>query len=105
MFVLSGTLRYWTDERDVHERALDRVVFEFEETWEPSLIVEEIYVAELDGLRVRLSEFAGGMGELSMSGRAIKVEGFRHAALVDWVIHAGGGALPQADMIDRALED
>ena len=61
--------------------------------------------AELDGLRVRLSEFAGGMGELSMSGRAIKVEGFRHAALVDWVIHAGGGALPQADMIDRALED
>ncbi len=104
-FALSGTLRFWNDDdAPPRELELDRVIFTYETTYEPSLIVEEVYLAWVGSRAVRYSEYDGGMGTRSWSGRAIKVEGFRHAALVNWRIHRGerDDGAPQRELVDHS---
>ncbi len=82
MPTLSGTLRFWSSGQNPTEVRLERVDFVFERTYEPSMIVEEIFVAEVAGRRVRYGEIRG-----LATGMSIKVEGAEHAELVDWVCH------------------
>lgn len=82
MPTLSGTLRFWNDDEPVTTIVLDRVDFTFHETWEPSLVIEERYVADLAGKRVTYAEIRG-----YATGVAISVNGADHAELVDWVTH------------------
>ena len=101
MRVISGTLRFWNDGASVEECRLDRVTFAFEGTWEPSLVVEHNYVAQVMEWVVRYSEIDG-----LMSGVAIAVEGAAHAELSDWGLHqrsANGDLVwrPGTSFVDR----
>ena len=78
MPILSGTLRFWNENEPVTSRSLNRVDFVFYDTWEPSLIVEYSYIAEVSGQRVTYMEVQG-----YTNGLAIKVDGAEHAELVD----------------------
>src|SRR5690606_40589593 len=101
MRVLSGTLRFWSDDEDptddrLTEVQLDRVEFVYFDTWEPSLIVEEWYVAEVAGYRVRYGEYDG-----MYRGLTLKVEGAEHAQLMGWGEHtAAGGWIERPDFVD-----
>jgi len=102
--VLSGTLQTWSGDEEPTDTVLDRVSFVFEESWEPGLLVEEIFVATVGDLRVRYSEWYGGMpGSRLLGGCSVKVEGFEHAALVHWGVHESGeGDLqPRPKLVDR----
>ena len=85
---------------------LDRVEFTFQDTWEPSLIVEDRYVAEVLGRRVTYGEIRG-IG----SGLSIAVEGADHTELADWVTHGVQGAdrveirVPQPSFMDSIIWD
>lgn len=81
MPTLSGTLRFWNEGEASISVSLEGVEFTFHETWEPSLIVEERYVAEVAGRQVMYAEIRG-----YATGLAIKVAGADHAELVDWMI-------------------
>jgi len=96
MPTLSGTLRFWNEDEPATTVVLNRVEFTFHETWEPSLVVEERYVAQVEGKRVTYAEVRG-----YASGLAIKVDGARHAELIDWVTHGvqtGDGAETRESM-------
>ncbi len=54
MPTLSGTLRFWNEGEASISVSLEGVEFTFHETWEPSLIVEERYVAEVAGNKTTL---------------------------------------------------
>ena len=100
MPVLSGTLRYWSGDATPAQVRLERVDFAYHDTWEPSLIVEDRYVAQVDGRRVRFSEYDG-----IAEGLSVKVEGAEHAALSDWVRHVAGSEATIAgpDFVDSIV--
>ena len=95
MPTLSGTLRFWSEGEPPMEVALDRVEFVFEDTYEPSLIVEEIHVAQVAGRQVWYGEIRG-----FASGLTIKVEGAEHAELLDWVFHTVRLRSSPADQVE-----
>ncbi|MCA9526323.1 MAG: hypothetical protein KC549_08500 [Myxococcales bacterium] len=98
MPMLSGTLRFWSGDDAPTVVRLDRVEFAWQDTWEPSLIVEEIYLATVGGRRVRYAEFEG-IGR----GLGIRVEGAEHAELVDWVKHVGDATVPGPPFVDSIV--
>lgn len=97
MPTLSGTLRFWSGDARPTEVHLDRVEFAYHDTWEPSLIVEEIYVAEVAGRRVRFGEYDG-----VARGLSLRVADAEHAELVDWVRHRADSdaTTPGPDFVD-----
>lgn len=82
--MLTGTLRFFNDGEPPTTLQLDRVDVAFVDTWEPSLIVEYIYEAVIDGHRVRYTEWEGGLGKVWTSGRSVRVDGAQHAELLSW---------------------
>ncbi len=99
--ILSGTLRFWNDGEQPSEVTLDRLTFAFMETYEPSMIVEDIFLAFVDGHRVHYGEFEG-----VADGMTIKVKGAQHAALKDWGVHATPTRelSPRPDFMDTHTE-
>ncbi|MCA9563726.1 MAG: hypothetical protein KC561_09570 [Myxococcales bacterium] len=94
MPVLSGTLRYWNEGGETTEVRLDRVEFAFVDTYEPSLIVEEVYRAKVGELSLRFGEFDG-----FAKGYTIAVAGIEHASLSDWTDHTYPSS-PRPDFTD-----
>ncbi len=94
---LSGTLRFWSGDDEPTEVQLDQLEFVFFDSWEPSLIVEEWYVAQINGRRVRYGEFDG-----MARGLTLRVEGAEHASLTKWgrASTAAGEPVPQPDFTD-----
>ncbi len=98
---LSGTLRFWNDGEAPSEFVLDRLQFAFVDTYEPSMIVEYVYLAFVGGHRVHYGAFEG-----VADGMTIKVEGAQHAELRDWGIHVppNGELSPRPDFTDTHTE-